>query len=273
MTQALWKCLLFASGLGMLQSFAILTMPNPLLWSNLILWFGFSNTEIILVYIIDLSIKLLPLVLFQVIFGTYLYQRFCSASVYYFSRCPNRIRWFLKESVKLYLLAVLYPLVMVLTTTLIVNFIKPIDFDQSAFLLLIYYVLIHSLWLFITTTLINVLAIMLDSSAAFVIVVGFQLTSVALLLLWENVWPVVDSPNISLHSLLLKFNPIAHLILTWHSSNINLIKGQINQFNLSFDLNETVIIFACLSVFILFIGSLIVKQKEWIVLNQESGGM
>ncbi|SEN56665.1 hypothetical protein SAMN04488134_101372 [Amphibacillus marinus] len=273
MALAIRKCLIIAIGLGFIESFVFFTMEGTVNWSDIILHFGFSEIEIIFVYLIELSIRLLPIILFQAFFGTYIYQRFCSASVYYFSRCPNRIRWFLKEASKLYLLAFIYPFLMVLTTIVVVPFIKTIHFDHVAVLIFIYYLLIHSMWLFITTLMINVLSIKFDSGLGFVIVTGLQITSVTLMLLWEKVWPLVDNPSVAFHSLLLKFNPIAHLILPWHSSKNADINNLINQYNLSFDLNESVLLFLLLSSMALGLGCLIIKQQEWIVLNRESGGI
>ncbi len=267
------KSLVIALAWGVIQTLPYLSVNHELMFSDIILWFGFVDTEIILVYIIDLSLNFLPFFLFQIVFGTYVYRRFCSASVYYFSRCPNRVSWFLKESGKLYFFSFIYPLVMVLTATLLITAIGQFSYDQGAFMLLLYYVVIHSLWLFITALLVNIIAIKLDSSHGFIIIVVVQMASIGLLLLWENVWPLVNTPNQALHVFLLKFNPVARLILPWQSSSIAMVNDKLNQFNIDFNLNESALVFLISALVVIGIGSYIVRRQEWVDSNTESGGL
>ncbi|MGG0717218.1 hypothetical protein ABE096_06410 [Robertmurraya massiliosenegalensis] len=269
MNNALIKCVGIAILLGAFQATFFLGMHEEILLSDIILTFGFSEVEIILVYLIELSLKLLPLLLFQILFGTYIYQHFCTASIYYFSRCPNRVRWFLTECSKLYLLSFIYPLVMVISGTTVASITNQIVFDEVSFILLLYYLLIHSLWLFFTALLINLIAIKLDSSLGFMAVVILQFTCVAMLLLWENVWPLTDTQNLSNHALLLQFNPIAHLILAWHSSPISLLNERLDQFQIDFNLNNSIVVFFFLNIVFLTFGCWIVKKQEWITLQKE----
>lgn len=269
MKKALLKCALIAIFWGGFQSLYFIGWETELLLSDIILVFGFSDVEIILVYIIDLSIKLLPFFLYQIVFGTYIYQHFCSASVFYFSRCPNRIKWFVIESVKLYMIAFIYPLLMVVSATGMASITNHIIFDGTSFLLLFYYVLVHSLWLFLTAILINIIAVKLDSSFGFIIVVSLQLACVSLLLLWENVWPLVDSPDVVKHVLLLKFNPISHLILSWHSSSFTELNDRLNYFQIDFSLNTSVVVFLLMSVVVVGFGAYVVKNQEWITVHRE----
>lgn len=269
MARSLIKCLVVAILWGAFQSIFYLGTSGELLLSDLIIHFGFSEVEFIIVYLIDLSIKFLPFVLFQALFGTYIYQHFCTASIYYFSRTPKRVAWFLNESLELYLLALIYPIMMIISGLALGSINNQIIFDQASFILLIYYVLIHSFWLFITTVLINILAIKVDSSFGFIVVVGFQMAMIMMLLLWSNVFPLVDSANIARHGLLLKLNPIAHLILTWHTSGIEALNARLNYWDIPFDLNTSVIVFLLISLVVVVIGSIVVKRQEWIELSKE----
>lgn len=36
----------------------------------------------------------MPFLLYVLIFSTYIYRHFCNSSVYVFSRCKNRIKWY-----------------------------------------------------------------------------------------------------------------------------------------------------------------------------------
>ena len=269
MRNALIKCLSVAILWGAFQALFFLGVSDELLLSDMILEFGFSEVAFLTVYLIELSIKLLPYFLFQILFGTYIYQHFCTASIYYFSRRPNRVKWFIAECGKLYLFAFIYPFMMVISGTAVASITNQIMFDKESLILLIYYVLIHSLWLFLTALLMNMIAIKLDSSYGFVVVVGLQFAFVSMLLLWENVWPLVDTPNLIKHVFLLKLNPISHLILAWHSSPIAELNERLNYLNIDFSLNASVIAFFIASIAMIVVGCIVVKKQEWITFNTE----
>lgn len=54
---------------------------------------GYSFTELT-----GFALRMIPTYVFEGCFGIYLYHRFCTASVYIFSRYTKRVRWYLKES-------------------------------------------------------------------------------------------------------------------------------------------------------------------------------
>ena len=155
---------------------------------------------------------------------------------------------------------------MVLSGTLVASISNQIVFDRESILLFVYYVLIHSLWLFITTLLVNIIAIKLDSSTGFISIVGIQMLSISTLLLWKNVWPLDDAIHSAKHVLLLKLNPISHLILSWHSSSIKGINRWIN-----FPISQSILVFLSISLVVIIIGCLIVKRQEWIAMPKEGG--
>lgn len=273
MRHSLLKCTILAIFCGGFQAIFFLDMKDKINFSQIIITFGFSDVSFILVYLIDLTIKLLPFYLFQILFGTYIYQHFCTASVYYFSRCQNRVKWFLKESSKLYILTFCYPFLMVFLGTLVASITNQIIFDKDSFLLLIYYVLIHSLWLFMTTLLVNIMAIKFESTIGFITVVALQMISVSTLLLWNKVWPLDDGTNVDKHAFFLKFNPISHLILTWHSSSIKGVNQWINYLQIHFPLIQSVIVYFLLSMIVIFIGCYVVKRQEWVTMRKEGETM
>lgn len=265
MSRALLKCLVVALLWGAFEAIIFLGMFNKLLLSDIVLLFGFSGISPTLGYIIDLTIKLFPFLLFLILFGTYIYQHFSTASIYYFTRQPNRTKWFMKEAVKLYVLSFLYPFIMVVSGTAIASITNEVIFDSTSLILLIYYVLIHSFWLFLTALLMNIISIRLDSSSGFMIVVGLQMTFVTLLLLWDKMLPLEeDTPNLAFHGFLLQFNPISHIILSWHSSAILEVNKRINQFNITFSLNTSVVVLLLISMIVIFYGIYVVREQEWI---------
>lgn len=271
MTRAFFKCIAVAFLWGLFQSLFAFNVSGKIMFSDIILMNNFLKVSFILVSIIDMSIKLLPFILFQILFGTYIYQHYCTASVYFFSRFQNRVQWFLKECLVLYGLALVYPIVIILSATAFISMVNGVTFDKTSFILLLYYGLLHSLWLFLTALLMNILAIKLDSSNGFIVVASIQLICVATLMLWDKVWPLVDHSNVEMHALFLKFNPISHLILSWHSSPLAAISEQMNTLNIDFSLNTSVIIYLFISLVVVFVGCIIVKTQELISLNREGG--
>lgn len=272
-SKALIKSVGVAILCGAFQALFFLGMREEILLSNIILVFGLSDVSFILADLIELSIRLLPFFIFQILFGTYIYQRFCSASIYYFSRCHNRVKWFIKESVKLYAFAFVYPFMMVISGVAVASITNKVVLNPGSLILLIYYGIIHSLWLFLTALLMNVIAIVFDSSYGFMAVVGIQMVSVSSLLLWaeKNVWSLQDTTNFEKHVTLLKFNPISHLILTWHSSPLLAVNEQINHLTIDFNLNASVVFFFLISLVVIVFGCFVVKKQEWITLNKERG--
>lgn len=273
MNKALISCISVAIIWGAFQALFFSGVSDEILLSDIVLAFSFSDVSIILVYLIELSIRFLPFFLFQILFGTYIYQHFCSASIYYFSRCHNRVKWFIKESAKLYVLAFVYPLFMIISGTTTVSITNQVVFNKQSFILLIYYVLIHSLWLFLTALTMNIVAIVLDSSYGFMMVFAVQMACVAMLLLWKDLWALQNTPDWTKYAPLLKLNPISHLILAWHSSSLLSVNEQINYLNINFNLNESVISFFLISIVVIIFGCFVVKKQEWISLNKEGGSI
>lgn len=270
MNKAFIKCALVAMLWGAFQAVFFLGMESELLLSDIVIFFGFSDVAPLISLLLELTLKLFPFFLFLILFGTYIYQHFCTASIYYFTRRHNRVNWFFKECVKLYGLSLMYPLIMVLSGTALASMTNTIITDQASFILLLYYVLIHSLWLFLTALFMNIIAIKRDSSFGFIVIVSLQMAFVTLLLLWDNLWSLEpETPNLALHGFLLQFNPISHLILSWHSSSILEVHARINDLNINFNLNTSLITFFIMSIIAIGIGSIVVKKQEWITVNNE----
>ena len=72
--------------------------------------------------------------------------------------------------------------------------------------------------------------------------------------------------------LLTKLIPFSHLILSWHSSRDKDINEYINIYNISFDLNYSVICLLVPSILIVVFGALIIKKIDFICSNKETGG-
>ena len=47
--------------------------------------------------LLSFTLRLLPFLVFQALAGISFYRHYCTASVYIFSRMPNRLKWYRKE--------------------------------------------------------------------------------------------------------------------------------------------------------------------------------
>lgn len=269
----LWKCIGLAVLCGVLQSPYFLSIPGRLLFSDILLQLGFGHMEFELSSLVDLSLRLLPFLLFQIYFGSFLFRRFCSASAYFFSRCNHRTRWFLKQSALLYGYVVCFLLATTLAATAVGVFTRQLVFDAPSALLFGSYLLTHSLWLFLTTLGVNIVAVKLGSGAAFQIVAGAQLACVLFLLLWKDVLPLTaESPHMARNGMLLRFNPVAHLVLAWHTSGMEALDQRIGSLGIHFPFYVSVLFLLLLALAVVAVGCWVVKRQDLIVSHQETGG-
>ena len=229
----------------------------------------------------------LPLLLFQIFYGTMIYRHFCTASVYYFSRKTNRVKWFLPECGKLLLYAVIYTAVLLFSAVGIVAAFGSMQWNQGFWALCIYYLVIWSFFLFFTTLAVNVLSILLTGSAAFLIVEAACFLNVLVYSVLDPISrkaagyepPAFLRPGEEIPSFLGDFiwairpNFIANLNLSLHSHGIGVPEGLINAKNLDFGLNGSVVYFLVLSAVVLAAGCLIVAKHSFIESNKETGGV
>lgn len=278
MNRTYFKFLLLGILCGILNcSYLWISNDNSISLSGMINLFGFNDFYINAGYLILLFRWYFPIILFQIIWGTYIYRHFCSASVYYFSRCNNRVKWFLKEIVYLYIYAILYLLSSLVISALVILFCGNLTLDSSAFLLALYYLILHSLWLFIITVLINVLSITIGSVAGFSIVAAIQALGVAIFIILDdlNIFTYeLTSPdeieNLELQSKIIKFDPISHIVLKYHNSGNSKLNSVINKYGFDFSLNESVLTLFIAALIVLAVGCIIIKKKEFITINKES---
>ena len=140
---------------------------------------AFQNTHLMPDDIPEILTRFLPLLLFQIFYGTMIYRHFCTASIYYFSRKTKRVRWFLPECGILFLYALAYSAVLLFSGIGIVAAFGKLRWDPGFLPLMVYYLLIYSLFLFFTTLAINILSILVTGSAAFIIVEAVNLICIA----------------------------------------------------------------------------------------------
>lgn len=138
------KCIAIALFWGILLTLFYFASSKQVFFSDIIEVFSFSRPYMIIPYIIDITVQLLPYLLFQILFGTYIYRHFCSASYYYFSRCTNRTRWLLKEVISLYSYVLVFLIFVVASGTAIASITNTVIFDTESLVLFVYYLVIYS---------------------------------------------------------------------------------------------------------------------------------
>lgn len=237
--------------------------------TNIVFAMGFGEVIYYPNQISDVMYWYVPLLLFHIFYGTFLYRHFCSASVYYFSRTGNRLEWYIGETVKLFCLCVLYLTVMLVTGIGMVVCFMRLEYKTESFYLLFYYLLLFSLFLFVSTLSINVLSVLWNSAVAFCLVEGIYTLGISVYLsmgLWT------DSTYLKEHMAWLRMNPFAHLVFSVHSSKIGAINQIINEDKFIFDLNESVALYLIAAVIVIISGGIIVKKHDFILLDKEREG-
>jgi hypothetical protein len=266
-----FKYLLFAMFYGIFQTLPYLRVSKTVLFSDIIFGLSFNKPIFHILSIMNMIMDFIPIFLFQILYGTYIYRHFCSASVFYFTRCTNRWSWFLKESIKLYGYIILYLCTLVLSSIVFCMINFGVEFDKGSIHLLCYFFIIFSIWYYITAIIINIIAIMIGSHYSFGIVASVQLLLLLSLDIFENYLPFEE--NLVANNHLLKINPIAHLVISWHSSSIPYVNNLINTWNIQFSYFSSFAYLGVIAVIITIIGGTIINNKQILVLNRETGGV
>lgn len=106
-------------------------------------------------------------VIFNILFGTYIYQDFQYSSIYLFSRLKNRKLWFYKKTCELLILSFTYAFLFVITNLVICLKISTNALDNEAIKIFIILCFKIFILLFITTLAINIIAIRFGSTYGF----------------------------------------------------------------------------------------------------------
>lgn len=248
---------------------------------------AFQNASMMPEALPELLKRYLPLLLFQIFYGTMIYRHFCTASVYYFSRKTKRVQWFLPECGMLFGYAVAYSAVLLFSGIGIIAAFGKLRWDPGFVPLLVYYLVTYSLFLFFTTLAINVLSILLTGNASFLIVEGACVLNIAV---YSILYPIsmeaagyeappVARPGYEPPNFLkdwmwaIRPNLIANLNLSLHSEGIRVPEELINKWDLDFGLNGSVLYFFLLSVLVVAAGCLVVSKHSFIEANRETGGV
>lgn len=262
------KFMICAVFFGILNLLAYSNLDNAI---QVILLWCFGNTKLLMAEAGNFMIFYFPILFFHVFFGTYIYKHFCSGAIYYFSRCENISKWFFKECIKLYLYVTGYLCILISSSMICAIITSHIKIHTDVIPVFLYYLLIHSLFLFFTTLCINILSIIISNSNGFIyieVIIFFCIAT--FFILGEKVFPEGIVPQDKMPVIIL--NPISHIIFSVHSSYVNAINTEINIYNIDFELNNSIVLLLILSIIIVIVGRIALDRHSFITENFENGG-
>ncbi len=220
---------------------------------------GFGVVELV-----ELTLRWVPMFVFEMYLGAELYRFFCTASVYIFSRTPRRLSWYAKENAALLLCGLLYQAAYLAGAVIVTSLRYALVPDSPGGVILLSHLAIYTLWTCAFTLLVNLLSILLGSGSAYLIAAGVQLAGISLL---SALRLVQDDP--ARMGRLMGLNPAAHLVLGWHSSADPSVQAALHSPYPGPSLGESVLLTAVLWGTVTIIGAFLVKRRDLLTSNAE----
>jgi hypothetical protein len=250
---------------GIIRGMLYLLTPVELVATDIIFHLSFMRFDINVFEIGRVFSEIFHYVIFYAIFGLFIYRKFAYSSIYYFSRCPTRKRWFFRQALALIILSFQFIITTLAMVVLITSIFKDVSINQMFLILSVHFVLLHGLWIFNFALLVNIFSIVYDSRVGFVIVAALQVLTFSGLLLWDG---VLKMEQISLY-----LNPFTHLIFNWKELNFANIYIPHQHLEYSIPLVQSYILFALITFCVLFFGCVTISRKEIISYDTETGGL
>lgn len=213
--------------------------------------------------------RLIPNYIFVIFFGTTIYQHFCTASVYVFSRHSNRKYWYLKEVSLLGLYSFVFQIVVAVTAVIMAIFRYEVILNKAGMTLFLIHIVTHGLWFFTLSLLMNVIAIMVGSNTAFLCVTTCQMLCITALGLLQTVKDMKENQGIV--ELIIVLNPITRIILGWHKSvNEYLASALFSRYDvLYFSHSFLFLLFSC--CVIILCGGYVINKHDLLIADIELG--
>ncbi|MCM1186156.1 MAG: hypothetical protein NC251_08265 [Lachnoclostridium sp.] len=224
---------------------------------------GFSYTALI-----SFTMRLFPAFVVEAYAGIMLYQHFCTASVYVFSRYPRRVKWYLGEACRLVGAVCIFHLLLLAVALFTAAVRYELQIDSAGAMVLAYHFAIHSLWTYAMTLSVNLLAVYFGSSTAYALVVSVQMVCIALLNLMDFL--VKHSGGGLAYEDAVIWNPMAHLVLGWHDRHVANINPAEAPYDIWMDLNGSLIMFFLLGAALTLAGAFIIKKHDILVSDLET---
>lgn len=217
--------------------------------------------------LVDFALILFPAFVFEMYAGIMLYRHFCTASIYVFSRCPHRIKWYAMEILSLLWSVFIFNILLLASAVLVSVCRYEVHADGAGIRLLIYHFLIHSLWTYTAALLVNLAAIHFGSSTGYAAVTFMQLIFIMLLNFTDF---IVRRCGIGIsYEGPMVWNPIAHLIIGWHKGSP--AAGDHPPYLHNISLSHSVAVFLAIGAAVTFAGAVIIKKHDLLVSDIETG--
>lgn len=162
------------------------------------------------IIVVVLLERMVPYIIFIVLFSTYIYQHFCYSSVYFFSRCTKRWQWFIREQLKLLAYALTYMIFMITGRIFPYVFYHKFSIDMTGIKTICIIAGIFSIWLFTASSIGNTLSILIGGLKGVICTIGIIILSV-FSLMWT------DTNNMTKKEIIkLRMNYNSVLVFDWH---------------------------------------------------------
>ena len=142
--------------------------------------------------------------------------------------------------------------------------------DAGGLLLGLYALVIPALWTYGATLAVNLVAVKAGSSAGFGVVTGFQTVCIVLFGLEDTLRRYADMV-IEPEGKLLRFNPMASLVMGWHTSGIEVLDRAVHAPYRTMDFNHSLALCLALCLGILLAGAWIIQRHELLKADSETG--
>lgn len=206
------KMLLFALLFGVLEGAVRTYHTGDYSMADMVLLINFSNFNAFNVgYLTTFMIDMIPRICAQILYGFFIYQHFGTANAYVFTRRRNRRKWFMQEAFHMFAGIFLYEAVYYCSRLFCGQIGEPLPFSLQAALLLVLAVALESIYIFVIAMAINLVSVVSDSMYGFAVGMGIQVMAAAELLAYDRV------AFTGIWKWLFRLNPIANMILPWHS--------------------------------------------------------
>ncbi len=217
--------------------------------------------------LISFTMRMLLDYIFEIYMGIELYRHFCTASVCVFSRTSHRTQWYIKEILEIMVAAFLYQIVKIFSAVIVTYFRYSIQIDRMGIFLLVFHVLVYTMWVFSITLLINIFCIKYGSNNAFIWIGGTQLILTALLELIQ-----IFETNLNFIKIFLNINPMAHLVVGWHTGEADKYKHLLASPYEGLYFKNTIIMLFGFSVLVVITGMHIVCRHDFLQLDVDGEG-
>lgn len=224
---------------------------------------GLSFSELI-----SFAMRMIPGYVFEMFIGIELYRHFCTASIYVFSRKPNRIQWYMKEILGVALATIFYQVVFMCSVLLVTVLRYRLEMNDAGFILLFYHFILYTMWMFSVSLVSNLVAIFFGSDTSFLIICGGQAAFIAMLgtaKFFEN--------SVGIVNVWLNMNPIAHLVLGWHTGNTESLSNVLTPPYDGMFFSTSIVLMTIICVLTIVFGSFIISKHDFIIADSEIGGV